>query len=146
MSAPALLSGSRRFVERDGVASDILDSRYVSLTVKALAVGEMVADKLPFMPKRTWLPALIARTVSGAVMGASVYNSEKESMLNGALIGGASAVFATYMSYNIRRVLTKSFHIPDFVVAIAEDSLIIACGRKLLEDQFGEDESVVVQV
>jgi uncharacterized membrane protein len=146
MSAPALLTGSRRFIERNNAASEILDSRYVTLTVQALAVGEMVADKLPFMPKRTWFPALLARTVSGAVMGASVFNSEDESMLSGAVIGGASAIMATYVSYNVRRVLTKTFHVPDFIVAIAEDSFILGCGRKLLEDQFGKDETIAAQV
>ena len=146
MSGPALLSGDKRFFDQSSLASPFLESRTLTLTVKALAVGEVIADKLPFMPRRTWLPALIVRSISGAVMGASVYNLAEEPPLPGAVIGCISAVLAAHVSYNIRRTLTKTFHVPDLIVALAEDTLIISCGRKLLADQFVNGEETATQL
>jgi uncharacterized membrane protein len=140
MSGPALVSLDRELVKRSSVASRFFNSGNVMLAMQALAVGEMVADKLPFMPKRTWLPSLITRASAGAIIGASIYSAEDEPTLNGAIIGGASAIAATYVSYNIRRTLTNTFHVPDFLVALLEDSIIISRGVKLLERQFTEFE------
>jgi uncharacterized membrane protein len=106
------------------------------LGVGALAVGEMFADKLTFLPKRTSFPILCARALSGAVIGASLYSVEDLPPAEGALIGGASAIAATFVSYHVRRTLTKTFHIPDFLVALAEDYLIVTRGMKILEHQF----------
>jgi uncharacterized membrane protein len=73
--------------------------------------------------------------MSGAVIGASLYSVEELSPTEGALVGGVSAVAATYISYHVRRTLTKTFHIPDFLVALVEDSLVVGRGMKILERQ-----------
>jgi uncharacterized membrane protein len=140
MSGPALLSLDRRLVSRDSLAAQVFKSPYVTLGINALAIGEMFADKLPFLPKRTSFPSLCARALSGAVIGASLYAAEELSPTEGALLGGASAVAATYVSYHIRRTLTKTFHVPDFLVALAEDSLIVGKGMKIIKRQIERDE------
>ena len=42
-----------------------------------LALGELVADKLPFVPRRTKVSPLIARGFSGALSGAAVTSAKK---------------------------------------------------------------------
>ena len=135
MSGPALLSLDQGLVPNGSVAASFLRSPYVKVGVGALALGEMFADKLPFLPKRTAFPSLCFRALSGAVIGASLYAVEDLPPSEGALIGGASAAVATYVSYYVRRTLTKTFHVPDFLVALAEDSLIVAGGMNTLKNQ-----------
>jgi uncharacterized membrane protein len=135
MSGPALLSLDRRLISENSPAGKFFRSPYVLLGANVLALGEMFADKLPFVPKRTSFPALCARALSGAVIGASLYSVEELSPTEGALVGGVSAVAATYISYHVRRTLTKTFHVPDFLVALVEDSLVVGRGMKILERQ-----------
>jgi uncharacterized membrane protein len=135
MSGPALLSLDRRLVSEKSPAGKFFRSPYVMLGANVLVLGEMFADKLPFLPKRTSFPALCARALSGAVIGASLYSVEELSPTEGALVGSVSAVAATYISYHVRRTLTKTFHFPDFLVALVEDSLIVGRGLKILERQ-----------
>ena len=146
MSGPALLSLDRRLTSENSLAGKIFSSPYVTLGINVLALSEMFADKLPFLPKRTALPPLIARAAAGAVIGATLYAVEDLSPTEGAFVGGASAIAATYVSYHVRRVLTKNLHIPDFLVALVEDSLIVGRGMKALERQLpgiGTNESEI---
>jgi uncharacterized membrane protein len=101
-------------------------------TMAALAVGEMIADKLPFMPKRTDAPALVARAISGAVSGAAICSSKKRSVIAGALLGVIGAVGATYGAYKLRKWAGSRFHLPDPLIAVAEDALVAGCGMLVL--------------
>ncbi len=130
MAAPAIMShfaqsgwvpgghSPLNFLERPGTAK----------TMAVLAIGEMIADKLPFMPKRTQAPAVMARAVTGGLSGAAVCSSKKRSVLAGALIGAAAAVGATYAAYNVRKWADKQFQLPDPLVAIIEDAVVAGCG------------------
>jgi uncharacterized membrane protein len=142
MSGPALLSLDQTLVPNGSVAASFLRSPYVKVGVTTLALAEMFADKLPFLPKRTAFPSLCFRALSGAVIGASIYSVEDLPPAEGALIGGVSAVAATYISYHIRRTLTKTFQVPDFLVALAEDSLIAACGINTLKSQLEKNDDI----
>ena len=52
-----------------------------------LAVGELVVDKIPFIPARTKPGPLTGRALSGALCGAIVCHAAGESSLNGAAVG-----------------------------------------------------------
>ena len=93
-----------------------------------LAVGELIADKLPQAPSRKSPPGLIARIVMGALCGA-VFGGGA-----GAIAGAAGAVAGTFGGYEARvrlgRLLGK-----DLPAALIEDA--IAIGGALLLVRWG---------
>ena len=88
-----------------------------------LAVGELVADKLPTVPKRTAPAPLIARLVTGGFSGACFCAAAGKSLLAGTLLGGIGGIVGAFLGYDIRRRL--DLHIKDLVVAICEDAIAI---------------------
>jgi uncharacterized membrane protein len=93
-----------------------------------LAIGELIADKLPGMSKRTAPAPLLARVVIGGLCGACLCVAAGESLLVGALLGGAGGVVGAFFGYYVRRGLVTNLHIKDFVVAICEDLVAIGLG------------------
>ncbi len=134
MSSPAIVS---QFV-RSGLLPighspiSFLNRSATAKTMAALALGELVADKLPFMPKRTKAPSVIARGVTGGLSGAAICSSKRKSVLAGALIGAAAAIGATYGAYQLRRWAGKKFHTADPIIAIVEDVVVAGCGMLVL--------------
>jgi uncharacterized membrane protein len=55
-------------------------------------------------------------------------SSKKRSRWLGALFGAAGAVAGTYVAYELRRRIVKNLHVPDRLVAVAEDVLAIGSG------------------
>jgi uncharacterized membrane protein len=141
MSGPALLALDRKAVPNNSPIGQVLGSPLVVVGLGALAVGEMIADKLPFLPKRTSLPPLTARAFSGALIGASLYSAEELSAIEGAVVGCTSAVLTAYVSTSVRELLTKGLHIPDFLVALAEDTFIVTNGLRLISEELQEAHS-----
>jgi len=92
-----------------------------------LAIGELVADKLPMMSKRTAPAPLMARIITGALCGACLCAAAGKSLLAGAVLGGISGVIGAFLGYGIRRRL--DLHIKDLVVAVCED--LVAIGLAL---------------
>jgi uncharacterized membrane protein len=95
----------------------------VILTV--LAVGELVGDKMPQTPKRTALPSLLARIVTGGLCGITLCEAAGKSLVTGALLGAIGALIGAFAGYEIRRRLVSNLHIKDFFVAICEDLVAI---------------------
>ena len=92
-----------------------------------LAIGELIADKLPMMSKRTAPAPLIARIVTGGLCGACLCAATGQSLFAGALLGGIGGIVGAFLGYNIRRRL--DLHIKDLVVAVCED--VVAVGLAL---------------
>jgi uncharacterized membrane protein len=91
-----------------------------------LAVGELVADKLPKTPKRTAVAPLLARILTGGLCGACLCAAAGKSLLAGALLGGTGGVIGAFTGYEIRSHLVSNLHIKDFLVAACEDLVAIA--------------------
>jgi uncharacterized membrane protein len=91
-----------------------------------LAVGELVADKLPKTPKRTAVAPLLARILTGGLCGACLCAAAGKSLLAGALLGGTGGVIGAFTGYEIRSRLVSNLHIKDFLVAACEDLVAIA--------------------
>jgi len=91
----------------------------------ALAVGELIGDKLPRLPARTIPAALLFRCVAG---GASAYFLVGNGLggFLAAACGVAGALIGAYGGYALRRALTRPGRLPDLPVAIGEDILTIA--------------------
>jgi uncharacterized membrane protein len=90
-----------------------------------LAIGELVGDKMPQTPKRTALPSLLARIVTGGLCGAALCAAAGKSLVTGALLGAIGALIGAFAGYEIRRRLVRNLHIKDFFVAICEDLVAI---------------------
>jgi uncharacterized membrane protein len=95
-----------------------------------LAIGELVADKLPMTSKRTAPVPLMARVVTGGLCGACLCAGAGKSLFAGALLGGIGGSVGTFLSYGIRRRL--DLHIKDLVVAVCEDVVAISLALFLL--------------
>lgn len=103
-----------------------LGSPHSAKVMNLLAMGELVADKLPFAPSRTNPPSLVTRLISGAVSGAAVAISERGSAVEGVLLGSAGAVAGAFGGYHLRRQAGRKLHVPDLVIAPLEDLLALA--------------------
>lgn len=91
-----------------------------------LAVGELVADKLPRTPKRTAAPGLIARMLTGGVAGACVAVGSAQAALPGAVLGVAGALVGAFVGYHVRSRLVQRLGIQDIYVALVEDLVAVA--------------------
>jgi uncharacterized membrane protein len=136
MSAPALVS---RIVNTSRtpmvlVPLKFLNSPATMKTTLVLAAGELIADKLPFVPNRTSALPLIGRAVTGALSGAAICSARKRKWLTGALLGGAAAVGAAYAAYELRKRVVKRFKLPDAVVALAEDGIVAGASSLILSN------------
>ncbi len=89
-----------------------------------LAAAELVADKLPFTPDRTKPPSLLFRAASGALCGAAIASSMRESEVAGAIAGSAAAVGAAFAGRELRRLGQRNKW-PDVPLALIEDALAI---------------------
>lgn len=109
----------------------IVASPAVALLLKLMAAGEMVADKLPAIPDRIAPGPLFGRMGAGAAVGAAIFAEERKPLLAGAAIGAGAALAGAFAGYAVRRALTSKLHLPDFVVALAEDAFTITAGTWL---------------
>lgn len=106
-----------------------LHSPWAGPVTEVMAVGEMVADKLPFVPSRIKPLPLAGRGFIGGVAGAALFKNAHKSIPVGLLIGAAAATAGSFAGYHARSFLTKRTGLPDFVFAIAEDAVAIGLGR-----------------
>jgi uncharacterized membrane protein len=101
----------------------------ISLVVfSVFALGELVADKLSFIPSRTQAGPLGVRIIFGALCGAALCIASGASPMPGALLGGLGGVAGAFAGYTYRRRLTAI--VPDLVLALIED--LVAIGGGLL--------------
>jgi uncharacterized membrane protein len=87
------------------------------------AIGELIADKLPMIPKRTAPAPLMARVVTGGLCGACLCAAAGKLLVAGALLGGIGGVVGAFVGYDTRRRL--DLHVKDLVVAVCEDVLAV---------------------
>jgi uncharacterized membrane protein len=90
-----------------------------------LALGELIADKLPKMSKRTDVTPLLARIVTGGLCGACLFAAAGRLPVAGALLGGTGGVIAAFLGYEFRRRLVHNLQMKDFIVAVCEDLFAI---------------------
>ncbi|MES2724336.1 MAG: DUF4126 domain-containing protein [Pseudomonadota bacterium] len=97
--------------------------------VSALAVGELVTDKLPITPSRKVPLQFGARLIMGGFVGAAVGLSAG-ALLPGAVLGLLGAVVGTYAGAAARGRLAGALG-RDLPAALAED-LVAVCGAALI--------------
>ena len=92
----------------------------------ALAIGELIADKLPFIPSRLQPGPLGGRIISGALTGTVAALALQGSPVVGGLVGAIGALAGSFGGYAVRRGLTVDRKLPDLPVALLEDAIAIA--------------------
>jgi uncharacterized membrane protein len=102
-----------------------IESSLALVALSILALGELVADLLPMVPKRTALAPLLARMISGGFCGACLCASANRSLMIGAALGAVAAVSGAFAGYEIRRWLVANLKIKDVVVALSEDLIAL---------------------
>ena len=124
----AALSVALQGVDQDEQPVRFLSSAPALLLTGLMAGGELIADKLPFVPNRTDAPLLGGRVVTGALAGGTRAQMGGGSPLVGSLLGAAGGWVGSWAGYALRRRLGQALGAPDLVVALAEDALALAVG------------------
>lgn len=134
MTAPALVCWAARFGWLDfaGTKLAFVGHRPTLVVITALAVGELIADKLPNTPARTAAVGLIARIVMGGACGLALATSAGTSLPFSVLLGSMGGLAGAYGGYHSRRFVVSNFHLPDFAVAVVEDAIAIAGGMLII--------------
>jgi uncharacterized membrane protein len=135
MAAPAALSSA---VERGDVGG-LEDTPFaalgfpgVSRALRLLEIGEMIVDKLPVAPSRTSPPPLLGRAAFGAFVGAALFVSEGRRAAVGGVLGAVSALAGAYAGEHLRLLGAERLGIPDPVVALLEDGVVLFGAARLL--------------
>ncbi len=134
-AGPATLSRSvadGRVEGLEGTPFAILGSPRVSTALRLMEIGEMVVDKLPVTPSRTSPPPLLGRMASGGLVGAALFASEDRRSLVGGALGAAAALASAYAGERLRLQASEKLGVPDPIVALLEDGLVLLAGSRLL--------------
>lgn len=110
-----------------------MQSDKVAVALKLFVIAELVGDKLPSAPNRIKPVGLVARCLSGALAGASIYQASGNKALTGVLLGSAAALASTFGSFLLRKSIVKQTRIFDPVIGALEDALVIGAGIGLVE-------------
>jgi uncharacterized membrane protein len=130
LTAPAVVCWGAYFgwLHFGGTKLAFIEHPATRIVVTLLAMGELVADKLPNTPARTAPMGLIARIVLGGACGAALAVSAGASVVLAAVMGVIGAIVGTFGGYSVRHALVARMHVPDLVVALAEDAIAIGGG------------------
>jgi uncharacterized membrane protein len=125
LTAPAVVAWGAHlsWLNLHGSPLAFMGSTTAVVVFSLLAIGELIADKLPVIPKRTAPAPLMARVLTGALCGACLCAAAGKSLLAGALLGGIGGIVGAFLGYGVRRRL--DVHIKDAVVAVCEDAIAI---------------------
>lgn len=129
LTAPAVVAWGAHlgWLNLHGSPLAFMGSTVAVAIFSVLAIGELIADKLPMMSKRTAPAPLIARIITGGLCGACICVAAGQSLVAGVVLGGIGGIAGAFLGYGIRRRL--DLHIKDVVVAVCED--VVAVGLAL---------------
>jgi uncharacterized membrane protein len=137
LAAPALLS--HELAEDgpdpgDGRVERLLSSEGVARILALFAGGEMLADKSSFIPDRTSPLPLVGRAVIGSLTAAAYAAHRRLPVLLPAAVGGASAIASTFATFHARRFASEHLDVPDRVLGLVEDALVLGVSRALADE------------
>ncbi len=135
-SAPAILSEHFSKHPQLGLINsglNFLQKKPFGIFSKFMAAGELAGDKLPNIGDRISPTQLSGRALSGALVGAGIYKGNGDSALKGAVIGAASAIAFSFISYYLRKEISKKTNIDDKVTGLVEDTLAVTAGAAIMK-------------
>jgi uncharacterized membrane protein len=131
-SGPAFVgrAANRGDMVLDGTPLAFFGSPRLSKALTLAQLGELIGDKLPRTPSRTAWPPVLGRAVSGGLVGAAAFLSEGRHATTGAIVGSSAAFAAAFVGENLRALVVERMGLPDPVVAIAEDAVVLLVGSR----------------
>ena len=132
MTAPAAVSWAARmgWLHLENTWLAFLGFAATPYIFTVLAIGELIADKLPKTPSRKALVGFSGRIVSGALCGAAI-GASNQTLMGGLLTGVLGAVAGTFGGYEFRSRLVSVIGGNDLPIALLEDAIAI-CGAFLI--------------
>jgi uncharacterized membrane protein len=136
MTAPAVVSWAARlgWLHLENTPLAFLGFAATPYIISVLAIGELIADKLPKAPSRKSPPGFIGRIVTGGLSGAAL-GASGGSWIVGLVAGVIGAVVGTLGGYEFRVRLVKAIGGKDFPIALLEDAIAIG-GALLIVSRF----------
>jgi uncharacterized membrane protein len=130
MTAPAVVAwgAHQGWLHLEGSPLAFLANKISLVVFSLFALGELIADKLPFIPPRTQAGPLGVRILFGAMCGAALCFSAAAAPILGALLGGLGGIAGAFAGYAYRRRFNLT--VPDLLLALLED--LVAVGGGLL--------------
>ena len=131
MTAPAVVAWAAwlHWINLNGTWASWVGHPVTVAVFTVLAIGELVADKLPMTPNRTSPPSFAARIISGAFSGAVIGTAwgYTWSALGAGVVG---AVLGTLGGFHVR---TRVFVLPGnaLPIALLEDAVAVLGGFAL---------------
>jgi uncharacterized membrane protein len=134
MTGPAVVCWAAHlgWLNLEGSRLAFMESTAATYGFSVLALGELVADKLPFIPNRTSPGPLFGRIILGALSGAAICMAAGPSTIAGAILGAAGGVIGAFAGYRARAGLVRKSRLPDWVIALAEDLVAVGGGLFLV--------------
>jgi len=126
LTAPAAVSWAAHlgWLDLEGSALAFMGSTLAVIVFSVAAVAEFCADLHPATPSRTTPGPLLARIVMGGLSGAALTLAAGQSMLPGALLGGAGGLIGAFVGYQARTRLTAALG-KGKLIAVVEDLIAI---------------------
>jgi len=126
MTAPAVVCWAARlgWLHLENTWLAFLGFAATPYIVSVLAIGELIADKLPKTPSRKAPPGFIARVVTGALCGAA-FGAANQVPFTGLGAGIVGAVAAMFGGYEFRTRLVRLIGGKDLPIALLEDAIAI---------------------
>ncbi len=126
MTAPAAVSWAARlgWLSLGNSWLSFMGASIAPYIFSVLAIGELIADKLPATPSRKAIVPFAGRLLSGALCGAAV-GSTADAMPAGLVAGVLGSIAGTLGGYQLRVNLAKMAG-KDLPIALLEDVIAIA--------------------
>lgn len=126
MTAPAAVSWAGRlgWLHLENTWLAFLGFAATPYILSLLALGELIADKLPKTPSRKAPGPFIGRLVSGALCGAAL-GAASQALIGGLLAGVLGAVAGTLGGYEFRARLVRAIGGKDLPIALLEDAIAL---------------------
>jgi len=123
MTAPAVVSWAARlgWLHLENTWLAFLGFAFTPYILTVMALGELVADKLPKTPSRKAAGPFLFRIVAGALCGAALAGG----LVGGLIAGALGGVVGTLGGYEFRARLVKAIGGKDLPIALLEDVIAI---------------------
>jgi uncharacterized membrane protein len=136
MTAPAVVSWAARlgWLHLENTWLAFLGATFTPYILSALAIGELINDKLPKTPSRKAPGPFFGRVVMGALCGAAL-GAPSQALIGGLIAGVLGTVAGTLGGYELRTRAAKAIGGKDLPIALIEDAIAI-CGGLWIVSRF----------
>lgn len=126
MTPPAAVSWAARlgWLRLENTPLAFLGYSATAYIFAALAIGELINDKLPKTPSRKAPVPFIGRIVTGGLSGAAL-GAPSDALIGGLVAGAIGGVAGTLGGYEFRRRLVKAIGGNDLPIALLEDTIAV---------------------